>query len=223
MVLTVGIMGNGPTNFLPSLDSYKQEIDVWIGADQGVLTLIKRGMQVSHAVGDFDSIESGQTDLIEQEAETFDLHPAEKDETDMEIALKKALSLNPDTIYMFGVTGGRLDHALINMQLLYTIVMKQIRGVIIDKWNQLEMTTPGEYNVKKSDHYPYVSFVPYTKYIKNLTLNGFYYSLTNEDISWGSTRCISNEIFASEGTFSYVEGLLLLIKSRDASSDTFAV
>lgn len=120
---------------------------------------------------------------------------------------------------MFGVTGGRLDHAFINIQLLYTIVMKDIKGVVIDQWNQLTLTTPGTYSVEKNNRFPHISFVPYTRYVKGLSLGGFYYSLEKKDISWGSTRCISNKLLSDFGTFSYEEGILLLIKSCDANSN----
>src|SRR5699024_11393478 len=100
---------------------------------------------------------------------------------------QKALSLEPDTIYLFGVTGGRLDHALINLQLLYKMIHSNIRGMIIDKWNEVEMVVPGTYNVKKSDLYPYVSFIAYTENVKNLTLHGFKYTLHRAYIYCGST------------------------------------
>src|SRR5699024_12649658 len=106
-------------------------------------------------------------------------HPHEKDKTDLEIALQKALSLEPDTIYLFGVTGGRLDHALINLQLLHKMIHNNIRGMIIDKWNEVEMAGPGTYNVKKSDLYPYVTFNAYTENKENLKLHDIKYTLTH--------------------------------------------
>ena len=211
----VGIMGNGPVNHLPDLDLYSQDVDVWIGADRGVLTLMEREIHVNYALGDFDSIDNNQKKTVQQNADVFEIHPPEKDKTDLEIALQKALSLEPDTIYLFGVTGGRLDHALINLQILHKMIHNNIRGMIIDKWNEVEMAVPGTYNVKKSDLYPYVSFIAYTENVENLTLHGFKYPLHHADISWGSTLCISNELFSDVGEYSFDEGILLCIKSRD--------
>lgn len=223
MTQTVGIMANGPITYLPDLEQYKQDIDVWIGADQGALFLVDQGIRVHYAVGDFDSIEPEQRDKIQQKADVFEWYPAEKDETDMEIALNKALDVAPDQIYLFGVTGGRMDHTLINLQLLYSIVTKNMRGTIIDKGNQLEMKMPGTYQVKKSAMHPYISFIAYTKQVRNLTLEGFYYPLKHTDISWGSTLSISNELQADAGTFSFDEGVLLLVKSCDAPAHTLSI
>ncbi|WP_164669050.1 thiamine diphosphokinase [Virgibacillus doumboii] len=217
-MVRIGIIGGGPSSLIPDLSVYRNEIDIWIGADRGALTLADNNMQLDYAVGDFDSITEIEKQRLKQRAKSFEAHPVEKDQTDLEIALGKAYDLQPEKIYLFGVTGGRLDHALINIQLLFSIVNHQIQGIIVDKQNQLELTFPGEYNVTHNDEYPNISFVPYSRFVKGLTLNGFYYPLTDQTVSWGSTLCISNKLLSNNGTFSYEEGILLLIKSRDAIS-----
>jgi len=216
---TIAIMGNGPIDHVPDLKPYEEHVDIWIGADRGALILIENEITPNYAIGDFDSIQTEQRELIMDKAIHFEAYPAEKNETDLELAIQKARNMNPEKIYFFGVTGGRLDHALINMQLLYNVVDRNIRGIIIDRWNQLELTKPGKHTVRKSVRYPYISFVPFSKHVKNLSLTGFYYPLTNYDISWGSTRCISNELMSQEGTFSFETGLLFIIKSCDNDSD----
>jgi|SRR5699024_6774777 len=217
----IAIMGNGPVDHLPNLKQYENEIDVWIGVDRGALTLLENDITVDYAVGDFDSITTKQKEMIIENMMNVVTYSSEKDETDLEIALQKALELKPEKIYLFGVTGGRLDHALINIQLLLPLVTEEkIHGVIVDKSNQLELLTPGTYTLHKDEQYPYISFVPFTQYVKNLSLTGFYYGLTNYDLSWGSTRCISNELMSKEATFSFKSGKVLLIKSCDTDLET---
>lgn len=219
-MVNVAIMGNGPTELLPDLSSYKDVVDVWIGADRGALTLAESNLPLDYAVGDFDSINDKEKATVQAYASSYEIHPSEKDQTDLEIALSKAYELQPEKIYLFGVTGGRLDHALINIQLLYSILDRDIQGVIADNQNQLELTFPGNYEITQNKNYPNISFIPYTQYVKGLTLTGFYYPLENQSIMWGSTLCISNKLLSNYGTFSYKEGILLIIKSRDALSDT---
>ncbi|SFB19714.1 thiamine pyrophosphokinase [Lentibacillus halodurans] len=212
----VAIMGNGPQELIPDLSRYEAVIDVWIGADRGSLTLVKHNMTPHYAVGDFDSLDEAERETVRNRATVFDQYPSEKDETDLEIAIKTAYALNPEKIYLFGVTGGRLDHALINIQLLYSMMEQNIQGIIADQQNQLQLTEPGQHEISHDSHYPMISFIPYTKVVKRLTLEGFYYPLIDEIISWGSTRCISNKLISNFGTFSYKEGILLVIKSREA-------
>src|SRR5699024_4749301 len=140
---------------------------------------------------------------VQQNADVFEIHTHEKDKTDLEIGVQKALSLEPDTRYIFGVTAGRVDHALINLQLLHIMIHNNILGIIVITGNVEEMAVPGTYNVKKSDLYPYVSFIAYTENVENLTLHGFKYPLHHADISWGSTLCISNELFSDVGEYSF--------------------
>lgn len=213
---TIGIVGNGPKYLLPNITRYKNQIDIWIGADGGTITLLENDINVEYAVGDFDSISLHENEKINNDVKTLSLFPVEKDYTDMELAIQKALDLQPKKIYIFGSTGGRLDHELVNIQMLYTIVSKNIRGIIVDKDNEIELTLPGRHVVLKDEMLPNISFIPFSKEVKGLTLEDFYYSLENKTISWGSTLCISNKLLSKSGTFYYEEGILLVIKSRDA-------
>ncbi|OZU90363.1 thiamine diphosphokinase [Virgibacillus indicus] len=214
-MLAVAIVGNGPVDRHPDFEWYKDKIDIWIGADRGALTLVLKKIPPEYALGDFDSINEAEKRTIQQHSKIFKEYPSEKDETDLEIALIKAFELKPDEIYLFGVTGGRLDHELINIQLLHQIANKDIRGIIADNVNQLELTKAGKHTVFHNEAYPYISFIPFTQKVKGITLEGFYYPLADETITWGSTLCISNKLLSKKGTFSYEEGILLLIKSRD--------
>jgi thiamine pyrophosphokinase len=215
----IGIIATGPADHVPDLAQYKDLIDIWIGADRGALTLMEQNIHVDYAVGDFDSINEKEKTMIKNYSNRIETYSAEKDETDLELALRKAFAVKPECIYLFGVTGGRLDHALINIQTLNTILHQNIRGIMIDQWNQLELLKPGTYTVSKNKQYPYQSFVAFTESVQGLTLTDFYYPLTGHDLTWGSTRCISNQLLAKEGTFSFETGRLLFIQSRDITSN----
>ncbi|WP_174613230.1 thiamine diphosphokinase [Virgibacillus ihumii] len=215
-MVSVGIVGNGPLEHIPSLQDFQDSVDVWIGADRGALTIIENNLRPVFAAGDFDSITEMERERIERNSDAFLEYPVEKDQTDLEIALWQAYDLNPDCIYLFGVTGGRLDHAMVNMQLLYQLLKRNIRGIIADRQNLLELAEPGKHSIFHHSAFPNISFLPFTPEIKGLTLSGFYYPLADETVSWGSTLCISNKLLSKSGTFSFEAGILLVIKSRDA-------
>ncbi|SET81188.1 thiamine diphosphokinase [Oceanobacillus limi] len=214
-MMTIGIVGNGPTNIVPDLSLYMNQVDYWIGADRGALTILNQHMKLDCAIGDFDSLEEQEKISVQQRAEQFTEYPEEKDETDVEIALQKAIELNPAKIVLFAVTGGRMDHTLANIQLLLAIKNRKIDAAIIDQQNCIELFLPGTYRIDNDEHYPNLSFIPVTQQVKGLTLKNFYYPLTDETIYFGSTRSISNKLLLNYGTFSHEEGILLLIKSRD--------
>ncbi|WP_405102287.1 thiamine diphosphokinase [Oceanobacillus sp. FSL H7-0719] len=212
---TIGIVGNGPEHLIPDLSLYKDKVDFWIGADRGALLLVKNELPVHVAIGDFDSTDAEELEMIKSNAFHFERFPKEKDETDFELAINKAISLGTDEILLFGATGARIDHELINIQLLHTIANQGIKGIIIDSSNHIEWTEPGVHTIEKDAAYPVVSFIPFTEYVSGITLEGFYYPLNKANIRMGSTITISNKLIKESGTFSYERGILLVIKSRD--------
>jgi thiamine pyrophosphokinase len=213
-MVAIGIVGNGPNDLIPDLSLYRETIDIWIGADKGALFVIEQKMTLDYAIGDFDSVSEEQLEIIKIHSKSLDQFPIEKDFTDLELALKRALALNPAKIYFFGVTGGRLDHTLINIQLLEQVLSFNVYGVIIDRDNELVLHYPGEHHIIHNEHFPTVSFIPLTKEVSGLTLSGFYYPLTNATIKMGSTLSISNKLISNNGTFSFDKGIVLVVRSR---------
>lgn len=210
----LAIVASGPVDHLPNLQEFP-EVKYWIGVDRGAYVLAEKKKQMDLAIGDFDSVTADEGKRLEQYTKKLAIYPSEKNETDLELALEKAFAMQVDTIYLFGVTGGRMDHTMVNIQLLLQIKAHKMKGVIIDKWNRLELLEAGSHRLEKNAAYPYVSFVPLTESVQQLTLEGFLYSLENYQLSWGSSRCISNEITEKTGRISFDRGKLLQVQSRD--------
>lgn len=210
---TVAIVGGGPAQYIPEL--VPENASLWIGADHGAKMLVEKGMPIDVAVGDFDSISISVLSEIKEKAGKTDVHPADKDETDLELALQEAVRQGADSILLYGVTGGRMDHTLANIQLLYPVVQQGMKAVIVDSQNELELKLPGVYNMSHSNAYPYISFIPLSLKVGGLTLEGFKYPLHKREISIGSTLCLSNEIVSDTATVFFEEGILLAVRSRD--------
>ncbi|WP_419095357.1 thiamine diphosphokinase [Aeribacillus kexueae] len=216
MALRVHIVAGGPSENLPDLSIYCGEKNVWIGVDRGVIHLINSGIIPTYAFGDFDSITETERLQLQTKINHIDFFPAEKDQTDSEIGLEFALQMNEvEEIVLFGGTGGRLDHLFGNIQLLFKALEKGVFAKLIDKQNEVTLYSPGEYKIENSLSYKYISFLPFTEEIQNLTLKGFKYPLMNRHIERGSTLCISNELIHSVGTFSFDAGILMMVRSSD--------
>jgi thiamine pyrophosphokinase len=215
--MIINILGGGPVDLLTDLNHYNEEESLWVGVDRGVFTLINKGIQPNIAFGDFDSVSSQEFKQIEYKVKHLEKFKPEKDETDMELALNWALEQKPDQIHIFGASGGRLDHFFANVQLLISPVISQTKTEIclIDRKNILFVKAAGKYEIKKIPDKKYISFVPVSFNIKDLTLEGFKYPLQDSHISIGSTLCISNELIRDYGTFSFSEGILIVVRSCD--------
>ncbi|MBG9445403.1 thiamine diphosphokinase [Cytobacillus firmus] len=215
--MIINILAGGPDDLLPDLHSFSNTDDIWVGVDRGVLTLIQSGIQPEMAFGDFDSVSDEELLLIEENVKELNRFKPEKDETDMELALNWALGQKPEKVHLYGATGGRLDHLFANIQLLIKPALAEdfVPVEIIDKSNKIYIKTPGKYSIEQNSNFKYISFVPVTMEIKGLTLRNFKYPLTDRTVPAGSTLCISNELIDDCGTFSFTEGILMVVRSKD--------
>jgi thiamine pyrophosphokinase len=210
------IVAGGPDHMLPDLSNFLNENTKWVGVDRGLYILIKKGIIPDLAFGDFDSISNDERKEVESSGCQLNVYPAEKDETDLELAINWSLEQDQDEIYILGCTGGRLDHELINIQMLTKGLKRKKELIILDKQNKMIMRENGNYTISLEEEYKYVSFIPHTKIVENLSLKGFKYSLKDTNVSWGQTLCISNELVEKKGTYSFSNGILIVVKSRDA-------
>lgn len=215
--MIINILAGGPEDLLPDLTKYLAEEGIWVGVDRGVFHLLKRKIMPVIAFGDFDSVSPLEFSYIQSQVADLMRYKPEKDETDMELALNWAINQKPRIIRLFGATGGRLDHLFANVHLLINPLKEKSPTSIflIDRHNIICLKEPGSYTVEKNSVEKYISFVPLTLNVSNLTLDGFKFPLKNRHISLGSTLCISNELISEYGTFSFSEGILIVIRSHD--------
>ena len=215
--MIIHILGGGPIDLLPDIQLFHEKEVMWVGVDRGVHTLLTMGIQPMIAFGDFDSVSAHEFLTIKNSLTELKVFKPEKDETDMEHALNWAIDQKPERIRIFGATGGRLDHMFANLQLLINPCRQQpdIQIDLIDHKNIIQIKAPGTYTVHKILNKKYISFVSISAVVKGITLKGFKYPLTEFGMEIGSTRCISNELIDDCGTFSFSEGILMIIRSTD--------
>ncbi|WP_243289917.1 thiamine diphosphokinase [Bacillus sp. FJAT-47783] len=210
------IVAGGPIANIPNLKQYDHRDVRWIGVDRGVLYLLESGIIPDFAFGDFDSISEKERQRLNEMLTNINIFPSEKDKTDSEIGIDFALSQkNVHEIVLFGATGGRLDHLFGNVHLLFKALKKGAMAKIIDCQNEVSIYQSGTYTIEEQERYRYISYLPFSEEVTGLTLQGFKYPLINCHIKRGSTLCISNELIHSVGTFSFENGILMMIRSCD--------
>lgn len=213
--MKIAILSGGPDQYLPKFSDPLFKDAYWVGVDRGTITLLDHGIRPIKAFGDFDSISSDDFDRIEKEGIPLSTFQAEKDATDLELALTWALGQWPETCYLVGATGGRLDHEWINIQLLLLGQASNTSIFLLDHQNVVTLLEPGTYTIEKRPDFRYISFIAFTPQVVGLSLIGYKYPLEDHLLKWGSSLCISNEFESEKGTVRFLEGLLLLVHSRD--------
>ncbi|MBM7659406.1 thiamine pyrophosphokinase [Bacillus mesophilus] len=214
--MIIHIVAGGPLPLIPNLTQYVSDSCIWVGVDRGLFYILKQGIKASAGIGDFDSVSEEELQWMQEQCENFSIAPAEKDQTDLELALDWALEQKPKKIRIFGATGGRLDHALGSIQLLTKGFSQSVQMEMIDKQNIVSLLKPGTYQIQRNLSYTYISFLPLSREVKGLTLSrDFKYPLVNGDILWGTSLCVSNQLIAETGTFSFNHGIVIMVKSKD--------
>lgn len=196
----------------------KEKPDAVIAADRGLTFCHEQQIRPDWIVGDFDSAGQDILELYRREGTVpIDIWQPEKDFTDTDIALRKAVSLGADEVILFGATGTRLDHTLSNIYNLCGCALAGIRACIVDPNNRIRMLTGGEYRIRKDEQFgSRISFFPFRGDVTGLTLRGFKYPVTDMFVEQGDGgRFVSNEITDEEAVILWKSGILLLMETRD--------
>lgn len=193
-----------------------QEDDRLIGVDKGAEWLIEHDIVPDYILGDFDSAANDfLTKTKEKYGEKISIFPSEKDETDTELGMRFAISLQPKEIIIFGGTGSRLDHVLANIHVLLQGEEQNIPSSIVDSHNRIQMLLAKQKKDLSKGDYDYVSLLPFSDEVTGITIQGFKYLIENGSMKKGTPYGISNEIIHEKGTIYIENGILLVIESKD--------
>ncbi len=211
------ICGGSKEEAMIDLTPYVEREATFIGVDHGTLTLLDQGITPVAAIGDFDSVTEEEYERIEQSVSHVDKYQAAKDETDIELASKYAMRYQPDLVLFTGVTCGRLDHMFSMMRLLYRLQVahKETRFHIQNEKNDLAVALQGSSLIPSQEKWPYISFFAATPKVTDVTLKGFLYEVTNDELTFGTTRFTSNELTEEYGEVHIGSGALYVVRSSD--------
>lgn len=192
--------------------------DIVIAIDGGLEKADGLGIMPTHIVGDFDTVSK---EILNKYSRNDKINIKrlipEKDFTDTQVALSTALDNGCTHIEIAGGTGTRLDHTIANIHILQMALGRCEDAVIINENNRIRLVN-GKRTVKKTDVFgKYISLLPLTEHVKNVSLRGFKYPLDNYDFDVKTTLSlgVSNELAKEEAEVELDEGVLIMIESAD--------
>ena len=203
---SVLIVANGETQ--SNLDQVVCNHDFVIAVDGGLHHLLSLGLFPDLLIGDLDSITEDELKTCQdQHVEILRFKP-EKDESDLELALREAKKRNFGKFTIACATGGRLDHTFSNIALLFhpslqgdevSIQGEKTRVFMVDNEITLD-TSPGDI----------ISLFPWGEPALGVDTVGLAYPLTYETLLPYETRGLSNVCLANQASVSLQQGQLLL-------------
>lgn len=194
----------------------QRSYDYVIAADAGLEVLRPLRISPNAVVGDLDTVDKKVLEEYQNQPDIeFEIHKPEKDETDTELALLTAARQGCEAVDILGALGGRMDHAIGNIQLMYQFFCQGMEVNIYDARNRLYLLGGHKVFHREKVYGKYISFLPMTETVEGLTLRGFKYPLQRRTIGLGTSLCISNELKREEGILELEKGVLLCVEAHD--------
>ena len=205
------IITNGPFFDPMQARRHIQPDDLLICADGGAHHAQAMGLTPDVVVGDFDSIAPALKAELEALGVRFEIHPANKDETDLELALRLARAEGAMEIDVMAVLGGRLDQSLANLMLLSRAEWAPARVRAVTE-NEIAWPVRGGQCVTLEGQIgDTLSLVPLTPIVTDVNLSGVKWPLNSATLEFGSTWTISNVLTAATARLQVGTGLVLVI------------
>ena len=208
-MVKIVVVAGGDSSLLP------KNQDIYLGVDGGCLKLLEQGLPLDIAVGDFDSISEVDFRKIQAQAKQVVQSIPEKNDTDLELALKTVFEDYPDAaVTVYGAFGGRLDHFLSNIFLPtdpdLAPYMEQIQ--LVDGQNRLIYRPAGCHEIQPDPAMSYVGFMPVGQ--GHLEITGAKYPLHQENY-FLKAMYGSNEFLDQPIQVSLDRGYLVIVYSKD--------
>ncbi len=187
-----------------------------IAADSGLEHVVALGLVAEVVVGDMDSVDPEVLENAQRGGTRIERFAAEKDATDLELALATAVRLGAVHVTLVGIGGGRLDHFLANALLLGA---PEWAGINLDAYvGSTRLTVIREYAELSAPEGSLVTLLPLHGRATGITTTGLRWGLTDAELVPGSTRGVSNELVSTTATITVTDGVLLAIQPDESEA-----
>jgi thiamine pyrophosphokinase len=174
------------------------------------------GLTPAVVIGDMDSLDPDRRAELEASGVRFEVHPVDKDETDLELALRLAIAEGATEIDVLAVLGGRLDQSLANLLLLTRPEWEPVRVRAIAGNEMAWPVRSGQKVIIKGTPGDVLSLIPLTPTVSGVHLSGVKWPLENATLHFGSTWTVSNALVEGEAQLQVEEGLALVVQQSGA-------
>jgi thiamine pyrophosphokinase len=206
------IFANGELPDPDKARSLLQNGDYIICADGGTRHAVALGIQPHLIVGDMDSAAKEAVETFREADVPMELFPHDKDETDLELAIQRAVDLQPEQILILGALGGRLDQTLGNLALLTGSRLAALDVKLDDGVEEVFLCRKqAVIHGKRGD---LVSLIPRLGAVSGIRTKDLKWPLHDETLYPDKTRGISNEMLGELASVWIETGLLLIVHRR---------
>ncbi len=193
----------GAANGFP--ESFKiEKSDLVIVADAGLKAAERLNITPDIILGDFDSLG------FEPLGNKVEIFPVKKDDTDTLLAVKRGFAEGCDSFFLYGCSGGRIDHFLANLQTLSFITSRGGKAILYGE-GFCAATLTNKKLCLKARAEGKISVFSLTTVCNGVSIKGLLYETEDAVISYDFPLGVSNEFVGKSAEISVKEGTLLVI------------
>lgn len=200
---------------LPNLRAARRLInpgDWLVAADGGARQLGRLGLLPHLLIGDMDSLTREEVAAFERAGVRLQRRPVEKDETDLELALRAALDRCCTRVRIAGAMGGRFDQVLGH---LFLLMLPEAAGIDLRLDDGVEeVFLIRERGVIDGQPGDVVSLLPLAEPAVEVSTRGLKYPLAAETLYPHRTRGISNVMLLAQAEVYVSSGCLVCVHRR---------
>jgi thiamine pyrophosphokinase len=188
--------------------------DYVVAADGGSLALERWKILPHLIVGDMDSLGDAGVERFAKQGVPVAKFSAEKNESDLELAVAHAIAVGATEIVLLGALGGeRLDHETANLLLLAdpgydAVTLEARRGTLRIRAIRGDGSLPLAGPVGAL-----VTLLPVNGDAEGVTTEGLRYPLKGETLRFGRARGLSNEVESLPARVAVRKGSLLIFET----------
>lgn len=190
-----------------SLDFQPTEQDIVIAADGGYRNLCQAGIRPNLVVGDFDSLGAAP------QGEQVIVLPKVKDVTDTWAAIREGEARGFRQFFLYGCTGGRLDHTLANIQTAADVAARGMECKIYDKTQIITAICGGTLHFG-TERTGFISVFSHSDRCTGVCIRGMKYELEQAELSNRFPLGVSNEFQGVPSEITIGTGTAILVYDR---------
>jgi thiamine pyrophosphokinase len=185
--------------------------DLIIAADGGAAHCHTLGLLPDVLIGDLDSLSPALRSELEARRVRFLMHPAQKDQTDFELAVLHAKEASANKVTVLAGLGRRWDHSLANLLLAAQSQFSELQITFLQGEQRLHILRGANKLAAKAGER--VSLLPLGGDADGVTTSGLMYPLEHEILKRGSSRGVSNVAEIDFPEVTSLQGMLLCVIS----------
>lgn len=203
------VFANGMLNLPPRWEEMLTWADLIVAADGGGRHCLRLGVRPQALIGDLDSLTAPEVERLAAQGAQILRYPAQKDETDLELALLWAVDQGATHLDILAALGGRWDQSLANLLLALHPRLRAASLVFHDGGQRLFLIRSSA--VIWGQPGDLVSLIPLGGPAEGVTTTGLAYPLANGRLPFGVSRGVSNQLTAPQATVQVKRGHLLCV------------